>query len=355
MNKRPQASFPRVARRLLRAALILGSVAASVLLAGYLFERIARARTASTFPPPGNLVDAGDKEIHINCTGSGEPTIVIEAGSGSWSLDWKRAQGVLDRHYHVCSYDRAGYGWSAGPSAGRDGKSINRDLRLALDAAGIDRPVVLMGHSLGGLYARRYALEHPREVAGLILVDSRHEDAAKKLPDGILAQEEQTKRTYRVARVAARLGLVRLLAPHLLPDPGLPGEDRQTFWAQASVPSFYDTVSAEVRALPATARDVAGRRLAVPLVVVRHGDEQMFGGHPDSAAASRAWREMQESLLELSDQSSLIVAGESGHNVHLEQPEILLEAAEELERLLGSSGGQGEAMCEACDPSGSLP
>src|SRR6185503_7396802 len=127
-------------------------------------------------PPPGRLVDVGGRKLHVNCAGSGSPTVVLEAGASSFALDWSLVQPEIARTQRVCSYDRAGSGWSDPRPDVETPARIAADLHAALAAAGERPPYVLVGHSAGGLYVRLYQLEHPNEVVGLVLVDPATED-----------------------------------------------------------------------------------------------------------------------------------------------------------------------------------
>jgi L-ascorbate metabolism protein UlaG (beta-lactamase superfamily)/pimeloyl-ACP methyl ester carboxylesterase len=128
---------------------------------------------------PGTLVDVGGRKIHLNCTGSGSPTVVLESGSASFAIDWVFVQPEVARTARVCSYDRAGAGWSDPSGHAETAEGAVADLHAALSAAGEKPPFVLVAHSIGGLYARAYQLEHPKDVAGIVFVDSAHEDQMK--------------------------------------------------------------------------------------------------------------------------------------------------------------------------------
>ena len=139
------------------------------------------AKNAQAPPPPGKLVDVGGWRLHLNCAGKSEgkaPTVVMEAGSGDFSVDWGLAQPEVARFARACSYDRAGAGWSELGPRPRTWRQIAYELRTALQKAGEKGPYVLVGHSLGGLLVRVYASAYPQEVAGMVLVDSAHEDTA---------------------------------------------------------------------------------------------------------------------------------------------------------------------------------
>ena len=126
--------------------------------------------------PPGQIVDIGTTKLHLNCTGAGSPAVVLESGFPGSSLDWSLVQPVTARFTRVCSYDRAGFGWSEAGKAPRSSQQIAEDLATLLSRANVTAPYVLVGHSLGGLYVRAFASKFPERVAGMVLVDSTHED-----------------------------------------------------------------------------------------------------------------------------------------------------------------------------------
>jgi pimeloyl-ACP methyl ester carboxylesterase len=110
--------------------------------------------------------------MHIYCTGSGSPAIVLEAGGGNDSVIWRGVQPPLAKTTRVCAYDRTGSGWSDAQPGPRDADHIADELHQLSLRAGITGPVVLMGHSIGGIFLRDYATRYPENIAGLIFVDS---------------------------------------------------------------------------------------------------------------------------------------------------------------------------------------
>ena len=123
-------------------------------------------------PPPGHLYDVDGHAMHLYCTGSGSPTVVLESGHGEAFTVWGKVQPGLSKVTRTCSYDRAGFGWSADQPGERDATHIVDQLHGLLESAGITDPVVLAGHSAGGLYATVYAATFPEEVAAVVLVDA---------------------------------------------------------------------------------------------------------------------------------------------------------------------------------------
>jgi pimeloyl-ACP methyl ester carboxylesterase len=133
---------------------------------------------APTNPKPiGDLISIGSRKLHIHCTGTGSPTVVVENGGAAFSFDWELVQPEIARLTRICTYDRAGYAWSdPGPEFDTFDQAIN-DLHLLLTNAGVRGPYVLVGHSLGGMLIRFYQAKYPGDVVGIVLVDSSHEES----------------------------------------------------------------------------------------------------------------------------------------------------------------------------------
>src|SRR5262249_14629679 len=139
------------------------------------------ARTSDTPRPPGKLIDLGGYCLHLYSSGKGGPAVVLIPGAGDFSFDWSLVQPSVARFARVCSFDRGGFAWSDSGPTPRSMKQEAFELHLLLQKAGIKGPCVLVGHSLGGLVARIYAEQYPDEVAGIVFVDSTHEDTILSL------------------------------------------------------------------------------------------------------------------------------------------------------------------------------
>jgi pimeloyl-ACP methyl ester carboxylesterase len=139
-----------------------------------------RDHAAPAIVDGGRLVDVGGHRLYVTCEGSGSPAIVLEAGLGGSSADWRDAQRDLARTTRTCAYDRAGLGSSVGRPGVHDASDEIRDLQQLLFSARIPPPYVLAGHSYGGLLTRLYAHAHPRDVAGLVLVDAVGRNATER-------------------------------------------------------------------------------------------------------------------------------------------------------------------------------
>jgi pimeloyl-ACP methyl ester carboxylesterase len=159
--------------------------AVSLAIAGALYEMIGRWRDAHRFPQRGHLVEAGSIRMNIDCSGQGSPTVILESGSGGPSVDWLMVQPEVAKFARVCSYDRAGYGWSDSGPEPRSALQIARELKRLLQAAGERGPYVLVGHSMGGYDIRVYTGQYPNDVVGVVPVDASHEDQELRAPESV--------------------------------------------------------------------------------------------------------------------------------------------------------------------------
>ena len=163
---------PSRGRRLLRVIrrIVVGLIAliVFVLVVGSAYQLVVGNVPDGRYPAPWRLVDIGGRVLHVNCLGQGTPTVILEAGLGSGAVTWQHVQRPLSEITRVCSYDRAGYGWSASGPSPRTAARVTDDLHRLLEKAGVEGPLVLGGHSLGGLFARHYAAAYPAEVAGMM-------------------------------------------------------------------------------------------------------------------------------------------------------------------------------------------
>jgi pimeloyl-ACP methyl ester carboxylesterase len=214
-------------------------------------------------PASGRLLDVGGRQLYLQCAGTGGPAVILQAGAGGSSSSWNRIQPEIAKTTTVCSYDRAGRGWSDDPSAPQDATAIAQDLHALLAKAGITGPYVLVGHSSGGPYLRVYAGAYPADVAGMVLIDPQPATAFTALPD-YPATYAYLKLSGGVAPSLARIGLLGPLF-------GVSPTDATADVARS--------VRDEFRMLP-TALDEAARVTsigAVPLIIVSAGVESQRG------------------------------------------------------------------------------
>ncbi len=146
-----------------------------MMIVGAIYQSAASASDLKKYPTPGELYEVGDYRLHLYCTGEGSPTVILEAGAGSPGLIWNFVQEEIAGSTRVCSYDRAGFGWSDPASGPLSPQQIASDLHALLEAAGVPGPYILVGHSAGGEYIRSYVRQYPSNVLELVFVDSSPE------------------------------------------------------------------------------------------------------------------------------------------------------------------------------------
>jgi pimeloyl-ACP methyl ester carboxylesterase len=159
---------------------------------------------------PGQLIDVGDHRLFLSCSGSGEPTVILEPGLGETSAAWGWIAPTVAAHTRVCVYDRAGRGRSDPSPTAQDGDQLATDLHTLLQRAGVSGPLVMAGHSLGGLYVLDYAARYPEQVAGMVLLDATPPTAFTALPDYPAFYDMYCTATGLVPGLA-RLGVTQLI------------------------------------------------------------------------------------------------------------------------------------------------
>lgn len=325
-----------------RVILALLAVLAVLIIAGMAYESTARARDLASVTPPGRLIDVGGHSLHLVCTGEahpGQPTILLEAGAGGWSIHWYNFQQQVAEFARVCAYDRAGFGWSEPGPFPRDGAQIVAELHALLAAAGEEEPFMLVGASRGGQYARLYAATYPAEVVALVLVDGEPEDFRAR---STLAQQaaSQNRVVFPVLAAVSRVGIFRLMggdpasAPEVPCIPflvkRLPADQHAAYVAVEGQPACFAALLGEERASDAREEQVRAQRDLgdLPLFVLTHGiaGSAVGGGSPEAVAeAEMVWQELQAEQAGLSTQSLLIQATGSGHNIADDEPELVLD------------------------------
>jgi pimeloyl-ACP methyl ester carboxylesterase len=238
------------------------------------YQTVRESLDAKAYPPPGQLIDVGGHRLHLYCTGSGSPTVVLEPGGGASSSDFAWIAPAVARDTRVCVYDRAGRGWSDPADGPQDGAHIAADLHTLLERAQVPGPYVLAGHSFGGLYVLTFAARYPNEVAGMVLVDSTAPASAAKLKtasryDG--GSYDVLGRVSALISSTARLGLGRLYAQ--VASGSLPPRSEGEFRASvATANNLRSTIDEYVQANASTQEAASLRDFAdKPLVVLTAG------------------------------------------------------------------------------------
>lgn len=288
------------------AALVILIIALSV--TGMISQSLLAANDARRYPPPGQIVSIGDYALHIQCMGEGSPTIILEAGGGFTSGSWAWILPEVAKTQRVCAYDRAGWGWSEPSPVGYGSVQNAVELHTLLRNSGIEPPYVLVGHSLGGLYARVYAHAYPEDVVGLVQVDASHPDAwvRRGQREGASADPGM----LQIGPMAARFGLLRLMGFSPV-DHDLPERQQEEMRAFFATTQFAEAALQLDQAFPQIleeARDVTSLG-DLPLVILTTAEV-------DAAAApdQQVLRTMQQELAALSSDSQYRVVEGATHN-----------------------------------------
>lgn len=276
---------------------------------------LSAAQATSAPNPPGRMVDIGERKLHLNCTGHGSPTVVLDAGLGDSSLAWSLVQPKLATATRVCSYDRSGTAWShdAGPQHGL-AKAAD-DLDRLLRASGEPGPYLLVGHSWGGWLITVYARRHLENVAGIVLVDSSvgfDPPVIEKMPaphaggppTGPLMMKKSSDEDDAFKKLPASAGMAYQ-------------------WTQ-SLPRFDDVDDpdeplASVQAATRGEFPLDGKPLV--LIAARRGGP--MGEDTEKGKVIRS------KILSLSQDSRLVYAN-TGHYVQLEEPDTVVATVREI-------------------------
>jgi pimeloyl-ACP methyl ester carboxylesterase len=283
------------------------------------------------------MVDVGGYKLHIACVGQGSPTVILDAGAGGLGLTWAQVQPTVARSSRVCTYDRAGLGWSEQSPRPRTAEVMVDELHTLLTNAGIAGPYVLVGHSLGGLVVRQYAHAYPAGVAGIVLVDSAHEAQWLRFPEAVRNNLPSVLRQARLVQAAASVG-IGALKPSLMPlESRLPLNAAETARALKVSGHGIGTAAAELEALAGGRTPPVATLGDIPLIVLSrsHRDPDSV---PSGAAITPAVLQeydqtsehLQRELTALSTSGKRIVADGSGHYVQLDRPDLVIGAVEEL-------------------------
>ena len=327
--------------------LLAGVVAAP--FCGAAYQKLGVWSDRRRYMRGGRLVRVGEGSIYVCDMGTERdrgPTILFESGIGATSQNWLRLQRDVAAHSRAVSYDRAGLGWSTAALTDATPRGLARDLHELLEAAQIPGPYIVVGHSYGGLVARRFAADYPDLAAGLVLVDPMRPADWPPLNEAGKQPLKTAIKLVRVGEIAARIGAARLFMRSVLLGSGrvaralcrlggepaktlmdrmlcevgkMPGEVWPSVVANWSRPRFFRTLEAYLRAVPET---VTAAHKALPL------DLEVAVLTPVSATALS-----EAELGAISRKARQIIAPRSAHWVHLDEPELVLAAIQEMAAL----------------------
>ena len=282
-----------------------------------------------SYPPPGQMIDIGGRKLHLYCAGKGSPSVVLVAGGGAFSIDWALVQPEIAEHTRVCSYDRAGLGWSDPGPAEETVEETTKDLHALLHASGEKGPFILVGASIGGIFIQAYQRAFPEDVAALVFSNSANRVGFQVKEKGGLIWELSeadlrsgfplppsakgsmpTREDDPIDRLSADLQKIRLWLDVRLWkkfDPSKATPDSLLSWRKEFLKEFDETDPGKKPPLK-----------SLPVVVVSSNP-------PATDAARRSRDEAGPRLDFLSANTLHITATGSGHEIHLYQPERVVE------------------------------
>lgn len=312
---------------------------ALVALCGVGFEQISEHRDRQRFPQVGTSVNIGQFNLNLDCTGIGKPTVILESGLGIPGVGWQLVQPGIAKFTRVCSYDRAGYGWSDPGPLPRTSREIALELHTLLKNAHVSPPYILVGHSLGGFNVRLFNFLYPSEAVGFVLVDSSQEDQETKMRRSI--REENAKELRQLSRMQSVMGflidfgIARAVSARDPEKLTIPMSFREELTYLQLQKKYADTVLSEESSLDDSIDQVrgAGNLGSKPLIVLTAGESVGIPGVPkqDSDEFFASWvGELQPRLAHLSKRSRQIVLLNSHHLIPFEQPQAIVDAVREV-------------------------
>lgn len=329
-------------------------VAATILAASRASGALAQGDTVPPFPPPGRMIDLGGWRVHLDCTGerrATQPTVILEAGAGGFSVDWSLVQPRVARFARVCSYDRSGLGWSELGPRPRTERQVVWELHTLLERAGERPPYVFVGHSWGGILARQYAFTYPKEIVGLVLEESGHERGVQVLRDGKMVRlvetatgaavpEPKTAGPLHVSDIPEPIrqqieASARQMAKQSTRAGLPPGAQRMRTWAFGQVKHWATNDNPfegeELKTLLDRWTGAPHPFGDMPIVVISRGIPEA-----GDAEVEREHERNQTELLRLSTRTRQIIARKSRHEVMLDEPEIDVAAIREVLAAVGT-------------------
>lgn len=322
-------NYKRLRRVTEMIVLTMVMLIAAALGSGAMFNVVATQYFFAHHSVLGNFYDVDGYKMHLLCLGEGIPALVLDAGLGNDSLIWDNVQPELSKITRVCSYDRAGFGWSEPRPDPRDADHIAHELHRLLNEAGVTGSVVLMGHSISGLYIRAYTASYPQSVSGLVFVDSSTPLQEDRFPPEVAQAFKKESMEFQKLEWLYILGIPRVMG-QCTPEEGFSESVRKMIAEDQCRPSLFAAIAQEDKSFRQSGNETihTGPFGALPILIFSEDPEHSPPSDiPPQAAqsVSKVWNEMQEELKNLSTRSRRIVAKGSGHYVQIDRTRLLIE------------------------------
>ncbi len=320
---------------------------AAIAIVGLCYQAIGNNADARRFPQQGKSVSLGaafnNISLNLDCRGQGRPTVILDTGLGVPAVGWNPVETEVAKFTRVCSYDRAGYGWSDGTTLPRTSREIVKELHALLEAAHEKGPYILVGHSFGGYNVRVYNGTYPADVAGMVLVDASHEDQNNRMSPPIQAFMKKTmqdmQKQVKLAPLLIEFGVVRFTQRNQGESPGVSKEFGQEMLYLQRQTKFINASAAELGAFEESAVEVraAGNLGDKPLIVLTAGKSadasQLPPGFPKKEFDDfhEIWvNDLQVKESQLSTRGKRIMVPDSDHMIPFERPDTIVAAIREV-------------------------
>lgn len=292
------------------------------------------------FPPPGELIDIGGYRLHLQSQGTGSPTVIMEAGAGDFSLTWALVAPEIAKTNRVCTYDRAGMGWSDTSPNPRLATIEVMELHSLLQKANIQPPYVMVAHSYGGVLARLFTYTYSHEVSALVLVDPGHEEQKTRQDTDVQRSmtEAAANALTRLSECASKAASGTLTEEDVssMVNAGLPEKEQAEYsYILRTKPTFYQTVISESGNLDNSFAQVKDMNITllgnIPLIVISSSATMEMALTPElSVKADRVMRQLQSEISIQSTSGSHITAEGTTHYIQIVQPQIVINAIKQV-------------------------
>ncbi|HVU47124.1 MAG TPA: alpha/beta hydrolase [Terracidiphilus sp.] len=316
-------------------------IVTALIALGMLYQTLGSRRDTRLYATAGRWIAIGrGSRLYVLEAGAGEPTVLFESGIGATNLNWRRIQEAVAKFTRTASYDRGGLGWSSPCRTARTPGNIAAELHEMLRRGDIKPPYILVGHSFGGLVMRRYALDYPEDVAGIVLVDPMRCEEWPPLDQAKQSELRRGRRLIRFASPIARCGLTRLAVTSLFHRSGklsgqlagaagqggrhvlgriktevgkMPRELWPVVASHWSRPGFYTGMRKHIESIPDTVREMHAAEpiLEIPVTVLTPGKAKPLS---------------EECLRRIGNRVRQVIAPASAHWIHLDEPELVINA-----------------------------
>lgn len=315
------------------AILVISIVVVSLFTVLFIAGRRAKARLQAQYPPVGKMIDVGGYKLHLDTQGDGDVTVVMDAGAGGIGIHWTLVQSEISKFARTVVYDRAGLGWSEPSPKPRTAQIMVEELHTLLNRAGIAAPYILVGHSFGGVVVRHFAQRYPEEVTGIVLVDSAHEQQYQRFPKPMADMVKKMLPMMKLMRLVFAAGIPALRVSNTALDKRVPLPVAEIDRAIRAVSAKHFAAQlSEFEAIVGNQNPPVETLGNTPLVVLSHGIPQPMPNFSDAinAAYEQTWQDLQNEQAALSTNSQRVTAHNSGHDIQLEQPELVIEAIQQI-------------------------